>query len=459
MDYTEFLLKKRFILESSGFNINKYDLNLMLYDFQLDIVRWALAKGRAAIFADCGLGKTPMQLEWGYQVYQHTGGNVLLLAPLAVAEQTKREAEKFDIPATICRSQADVRPGINITNYEMLHHFVANEFSGVILDESSILKSYSSKTRNQIIDCFSQTPFRLACTATPAPNDYMELGNHCEFLGVMTRAEMLSMYFIHDGGDTSKWRLKRHAEDIFWQWMASWAVFINNPADLGYPGEDFILPELTIHEHVVDADEPIKESLTLTQRRQARKDSLELRVQRAAEIAQSIEGQCLVWCDLNAESAALTVAIPGAVEVKGSDSPEHKKTAMLGFAKGDIRVLVTKPSIAGFGMNWQGCSNMIFVGLSDSYEQYYQAVRRCYRFGQTKPVNVHIVISAKEGCVRENIERKTQDAKKMQTAMIEYTKEITKKELQSTKRITTPYDPKQAIRLPQWEEMQNVASF
>ena len=459
MDYTEFLLKKRFILESSGFNINKYDLNLMLYDFQLDIVRWALAKGKAAIFADCGLGKTPMQLEWGHQVHQHTGGDILLLAPLAVAEQTKREGDKFDIPVTICRSQADVQPGINITNYEMLHSFVSKKFTGVILDESSILKNYSSKTRNQIIDAFSQTPFRLACTATPAPNDYMELGNHSEFLGVMSRAEMLSMYFIHDGGDTSKWRLKHHAEDIFWQWMASWSVFINNPANLGYPGDQFELPELIIHEHVVDADEPIKETLSLTERRQARKDSLNLRVQRAAEIVQSVDRQCLIWCDLNAESEALTSAIPGAVEVKGSDSPDHKKSAMLGFSKGEIKNLVTKPSIAGFGMNWQICSDMIFVGLSDSYEQYYQAVRRCYRFGQTKPVNVHIVISAREGCVKENIERKTQDAKKMQTAMIELTKEITKKELQSTKRITTPYNPKQGIRLPDWSEMQNAASF
>lgn len=453
MDYSEFLLKKRFILESSGFNIDKYDLNLMLFDFQLDIVRWALAKGRAAIFADCGLGKTPMQLEWGYQVHQHTGGNVLLLAPLAVAEQTKREGEKFGIDVNICRSQEDVKPGINITNYEMLHKFTTEDFTGVILDESSILKSYNSKMRNEIINYFSQTPFRLACTATPAPNDYMELGNHCEFLGVMTRAEMLSMYFVHDGGDTAKWRLKHHAEDIFWQWMASWAVVISNPADLGYPGDAFNLPELTIHQHIVDADEPTTESLTLTQRRQARKDSLELRVAKAAEIAETIEGQCLVWCDLNAESEALKKAISGAVEVKGSDSNEHKKASMLGFTTGDVKTIVTKPSIAGFGMNWQGCSDMIFVGLSDSYEQYYQAVRRCYRFGQTKPVNVHIVISAKEGCVKENIERKTQDARKMQQATVEYTKEITKKELQTTKRITTPYDPKQMIRLPEWDEM------
>ncbi|MHB8061348.1 MAG: helicase-related protein, partial [Ruminiclostridium sp.] len=361
---------------------------------------------------------------------------------------------------TLCRSQADVRPGINITNYEMLPHFIAKDFEGIILDESSVLKSYNSKLRTQIIDSFSHTPFRLACTATPAPNDYMELGNHCEFLGVMSRAEMLAMYFVHDGGDTSKWRLKHHAEDIFWQWMASWAIFLSNPADLGYPGEKYELPELIIHEHVVDGDEPSHETLSLMERRQARKDSLDLRVQRAAEIAQEIEGQCLVWCDLNSESELLKKSIPGAIEVKGSDSSEHKKNSMLGFSKGEVKTLVTKPSIAGFGMNWQTCSHEIFVGLSDSYEQYYQAVRRCYRFGQTKPVNVHIVISAKEGCVKENIERKTQDALKMQTAMIEFTKEITKKELQSTKRITTPYNPEMKIKLPQWEEMmESAASF
>lgn len=459
MDYNSFLMKKRFILESSGFNISKYDLNLMLYDFQCDIVRWALAKGKAAIFADCGLGKTPMQLEWGYQVHKYTGGNVLLLAPLAVSEQTKREGDKFNIPVTICRNQADVQPGINITNYEMLHNFVASSFTGIILDESSILKHFDSKMRTQIIENFSQTPFRLACTATPAPNDYMELGNHSEFLGVMTRAEMLSMYFVHDGGDTSKWRLKRHAEDIFWQWTSSWSVFISNPSDLGYDGGRYNLPELIINERIVDGDETSQEVLSLMERREARRESLESRVKEAAEIAKSIEGQCLIWCDLNFESELLTKSIPGAVEVKGSDKPEHKKNAMLGFSKGEVRVLVTKPSIAGFGMNWQNCSNMIFVGLSDSYEQYYQAVRRCYRFGQEKPVNVHIVISAKEGCVKENIERKTRDAEKMQAAMIELTKEITKKELQSTKRITTPYNPELTIALPQWEEMRKIASF
>ena len=454
MNYSEFLQNKRFILESSGFEIDKMDLNLMLYEFQQDIVRWALAKGKSAIFADCGLGKTAMQLEWGYQVHLHTGGNVLLLAPLAVSEQTKREGDKFNIPVTICRSQDDVRPGINITNYEMLHNFVAAEFVGIILDESSILKHFDSKMRTQIIENFSQTPYRLACTATPAPNDYMELGNHAEFLGVMSRSEMLAMYFVHDGGDTSKWRLKRHAEDIFWEWMASWAVFLNNPSNLGYPGESFILPELVIHEHIVDGDAcDVVTTLTLMERRQARRDSLDLRVAKAAEIAMESFDQCLVWCDLNSESDALKKSIPGAVEVKGSDKPEHKSNSMLGFSKGEVPVLVTKPSIAGFGMNWQNCNRMIFVGLSDSYEQYYQAVRRCYRFGQTRPVHVHIVISAKEGCVKANIERKNADAQKMQNAMIELTKEITQKELKQTSRITTPYVAGSMMLLPAWEEM------
>lgn len=451
--YSNFLEQKKFILESSGFDIDKEKLNSKLYDFQKDIVRWALKKGRAAIFADCGLGKTAMQLEWGYQVHKYTGGNILLLAPLAVSDQTKREGEKFGIECHVVRSQEEVKPGINITNYEMLHNFVASEFEGIILDESSILKHFTSKIRTQIIENFNKTSYRLACTATPAPNDYMELGNHSEFLGVMKRTEMLAMYFVHDGGDTSKWRLKKHAESIFWQWMASWSVFINNPANLGYEDNGYTLPELIMHEHVVDGEIDTMLSLSLTERRNARRESLVDRVQKAAELANTNDEQWLVWCDLNDESDALTKSIRDAVEVKGTSKPDHKAKTMLGFSNEDVRVIVTKPSIAGFGMNWQNCNNMIFVGLSDSYEQFYQAVRRCWRFGQDKPVNVHIVISAKEGCVKENIERKNRDAQKMQTEMIALTKEITKKELQSTKRIVTEYKAVNKMMLPMWEEM------
>lgn len=454
MDYEHFLKNKRFVLESCGFDIDKNTLNPKLYDFQKDIVRWALAKGRACIFADCGMGKTAMQLSWSYQIYKHSDftAKVLILAPLSVCEQTKREGLKFGYEVNICESQADVKPGINITNYEKLDKFVANEFNAVVLDESSILKSFTGKVRTAIIDNFINVPYKLACTATPAPNDYMELGNHSEFCGVMTRSEMLSMFFVHDGGETSKWRLKGHAEDVFWQWMASWCVFVDNPRNLGYEIDGFDLPSLHINEIIVDGDEPSQESLSLTERREARKQSLQLRCEKAAEYVNNSDEQWLVWCDLNDESHTLHSLINDSVEVQGSDKDEHKTNSMLNFAQGDIKCLVTKPKIAGFGMNWQNCHNMIFTGLSDSYEAYYQALRRCWRFGQTKEVNVYIIISAKEGCVKQNIERKQTDFIKMQKEMTELTKEITKKELKKTCRLSTPYNPQTKMILPDWEE-------
>ena len=452
MNYEEFLSNKRFVLESSGFDIDISELNPKLFQYEKDVVRWALKKGKACIFSDCGTGKTAMQLEWAQKVHEHTNGMILILAPLAVAEQTKREGEKFGIDVKVCEKQDDCVNGINITNYEKLDRFVANKFVGIVLDESSILKSYSGKVRTSIINNFHEVPYKLACTATPAPNDYMELGNHSEFCGVMTRAEMLSMFFVHDGGQTSKWRLKGHAQDVFWQWLATFSVFIDNPKNIGYDMDGFDLPELNVTEIVVDGDMPISETLTLSERRQARKDSLELRCEKAAELVNSSDERWLVWCDLNDESSRLHELINESVEVRGSDNPEHKGKSMLAFSDGKIKALVTKPSIAGFGMNWQNCHNMIFTGLSDSYEQFYQAVRRCWRFGQEYPVNVYIIISAREGCVKENIERKQADFLKMQKEMTELTKEITKKELRSTCRISTPYEPKQIMRLPDWEE-------
>ena len=452
MDYEEFLKNKRFVLESSGFDIDKSQLNPMLYDFQKDIVRWALKKGKACIFADCGLGKTPMQLSWAHQVHMHTGGDVLILTPLAVAEQTKREAEKFGYDAKVVDKQDDCINGINITNYEKLDRFAANHFSGIVLDESSILKSYSGKVRTAIIQNFHEVPYKLACTATPAPNDYMELGNHSEFCGVMTRPEMLSMFFVHDGGETSKWRLKGHAEDVFWQWLSTFSVFVDNPNNIGYEIDGYNLPELKIKEIIVDGDTTTTENLTLTERRQARKDSLLKRCERASELVNNSNEQWLVWCDLNDESHKLHELIEESVEVEGSDKEQHKSSAMLDFSNGNIKCLVTKPKIAGFGMNWQNCHNMIFTGLSDSYEQYYQALRRCWRFGQSDQVNVYIIISSKEGCVKENIERKQKDFEKMQKEMTELTKEITKKELRSTCRISTPYEPQIHLTLPMWDE-------
>lgn len=458
MNYDEFLKTKQIITRPSGFE--PYPIIGKHFDWQKDIERWAIRKGKAALFEDCGLGKTLQQLEWARQVSLHIGKPVLIVAPLAVAQQTKREGLKFGYEVTVCRSQTDVKPGINITNYEMLEHFDPTKYGGVVLDESSILKSYTSKTKQQIIDMFRDTPYKLACTATPAPNDFMELGNHAEFLGVMSRSEMLSTFFIHDGGSTQNWRLKGHAQNEFWRWVASWAVVLSNPADLGYDGTAYELPPLNVIEHVVKTGIKCNASgqeylfsvapQTLNDRRAARKNSLEQRVKECAEIANSTDQQVLVWCDLNDESKALTKAINGAVEVTGSDSDEHKADAMMGFTNGSIRVLVSKPKIAGWGMNWQNSNNEIFCGLSDSFEAYYQAVRREWRFGQKNEVNVHIVTSDAEESVKANIERKQADAQRMTSEMVKYTKDILREDIRGTERMSDDYIPTEEMILPNW---------
>lgn len=458
MTYPDFIKSKAITTTASGIDVPAAKLNPHLFSFQRDIVRWALAKGKAAIFADCGDGKTAMQLEWAEQIRRRTGGKVLVIAPLAVSAQTKREGEKFGINVNICASQEDVTADmVNITNYEKLDKFIASEFIAVVLDESSIIKSFTGKLRNQIITAFAQTPYKLACTATPAPNDYMELGNHAEFLGVMTRAEMLAMYFVHDGGQTSKWRLKGHAADLFWKWLASWCVVVGDPKELGYDISGFDLPELHVHQIIVDGNQTVSESLSLTERRNARRDSLELRCRAAAELVNGSDDNWLCWCDLNDEADTLARLISGAKNVQGSDSPEYKSATMLDFAAGKLKCLVTKPKIAGYGMNWQNCHRMIFVGLSDSFEAYYQAVRRCWRFGQNAPVDVYIIISAREGAVKENIERKEAENAAMKRNLIELTKDITKRNLTATCRISAEYEPHTSMRLPYWEEFRNYA--
>jgi len=443
MDYTEFLEQKQRVDTPTGHEASFTIPSL--YDFQRDIAKWAIRRGRAAVWADCGLGKTPMQLSCAEEIRRHTGGNVLILAPLAVSAQTIREGDKFGVVVRAARNQSQVHDGITIANYEMLDHFDPSKFSGIVLDESSILKNLSGKIRNQIVDSFKSVPYRFAFTATPSPNDYMEIGNHAEFLGVMTMAEMLATFFCHDGGETSKWRLKGHAEDAFWKWLCSWAVMLRNPSDLGYDGSRFILPELKMNHHVVESKTATVGSLfameaqTLTERRDARRESMQERIAKTADIVSKSDGQWLIWCDLNAESEALTAAIPGAVEVKGADSVEHKESSMLGFSNGSVRVLVTKPSIAGHGMNWQKCHNMAFVGLSDSFEQFYQAVRRCYRFGQELPVNVHVITSEKEGAVVANIQRKEADAKRMADNMIEHMHDLNTENIKGTSRDEMAY--------------------
>lgn len=440
-DYAKFLEAKRITAPPTGL-VDVPELSAHLFDFQRDIVTWALKRGRAAIFADCGMGKTPMQLEWA----KHIPGDVLILAPLAVASQTTREGAKFGVNVTLCRTQSDVRPGVNIANYEMLEHFDAGSFTGIVLDESSILKSYDGRTRTQIISAFHRTPYRLACTATPAPNDYMELGNHAEFLGIMSRVEMLATFFVHDGGETQKWRLKGHAESEFWKWMASWSVMIRRPSDLGYDDGDFVLPPLDAREIIVKVDQPSQgflfavEAQTLQERIAARRDTLEDRVSVCAGLVNASEGPFLVWCNLNSESEALAKSILGAVEVRGSDSPEKKERAMADFSEGLLRVLVTKSSIAGFGMNWQHCNQMAFVGLSDSWEQYYQAVRRCWRFGQTKPVKAYLIAAETEGAVLANIKRKEADAEAMAENMVSHMRELNQKEIHGgSTRMTDSY--------------------
>lgn len=451
--YHKFIKSKAITVTAKGFDVPVTELNPLLFEFQRDIVRWALGKGKAAIFADCGDGKTAMQLEWAEQIRKRTGGKVLIVAPLAVSAQTKREGEKFGIEVNICASQEDATAeSVNITNYEKLEKFVASEFIAIVLDESSIIKSFSGKIRNQIIGMFAQTPYKLACTATPAPNDYMELGNHSEFLGVMTRAEMLAMYFVHDGGQTSKWRLKGHAESLFWKWLSSWCVVMDDPKKLGYEIDGYDLPKLNIHEIIVDGDEPTNETLSLTERRQARRDSLSERCNAAAELVNNSNDTWLVWCDLNDEAEELHRIISDSVNVQGSDKAEFKADSMLNFAAGNIKCLVTKPKIAGYGMNWQNCHNMIFVGLSDSFEAYYQALRRCWRFGQLEDVDVYIIISAREGAVKENIERKQTENEAMKQHLIELTKDITRRELTATCRISAEYKPMTTMILPKWEE-------
>ena len=384
----------------------------------------------------------------------------MILAPLAVSKQTAQEASKFGITCNLAEGQEDIKPGINITNYEKIHKFDTDSFSGVVLDESSILKSYAGKTTKDLQERFAYTPYKLCCTATPSPNDYTEIGTTAEFLGVMPRSEMLATFFINDSikkkgkNDRIGWRLKRHAEKEFFRWMATWSMMIKSPADLGYNGEKFVLPKLHVKANILKS-EPDAESLfveyaeTLQERREARKQSLDERVEMAKNIARTKEN-CLIWCDYNNESTALHKAIRESVEVKGSDTPEHKEKAMMGFASGDVKYLVTKPSICGFGMNWQNCHDMIFCGLSDSYEQFYQAIRRCYRFGQKHEVNVHVIISEKEMNVLNNIKRKQADHHRMSIEMVKVMSESAKVELFGQQRKNTDYIPEIAMEVPSW---------
>jgi len=421
-EYARLLESKQRRVAPAG--IADFELSPVLFDFQRAITGWALRMGRAAIFADCGLGKTLMQLEWA----RHIPGRSIIVCPLSVAQQTVRESAKLGLESTFER---EPRSGsrIVVTNYHNLHKFDASEFSGVVLDESSILKSLDGKTKALITEMFGATSYRLACTATPSPNDYIELGNHAEFLGVCSTAEMLSEFFVHDGETTSEWRLKGHAKDAFWKWVSSWAALISSPEDLGFDGSRFVLPELHVVHHTTDAvgsdDMPTlfpMPASSMSERREARRNSVEIRARLAADIASKLSGPVLFWCDFNAE-ADMIEELTGAVQVSGSDSPEDKETRLDAFSTGAARMLVTKPKIAGFGMNWQHCADMVFVGLSDSYEAFYQAVRRCWRFGQERPVTCHIITSEAEAAVVLNIQAKHEKMATMGAEMKKHVKD------------------------------------
>lgn len=432
MNYLEFLQTKIKHIEPVGRSVKQSEIHPKLFDWQNKTVQWAVKLGRAAIFADTGLGKTFLQLEWARLI----GGKVLIIAPLSVARQTAREAHKISQEVKYVRKQADIDTAISITNYEMIEHFDASYFDGVVLDESSILKNFSGVIRKQLTDMFSKTKYRLCCTATPAPNDQSEIGNHAEFLGVCSGSEMLAMFFVHDG---MEWRLKGHATRDFYHWLSSWSLSIQLPSDLGFDDKGYKLPKLNIlptfiqSNYVPDGELFFSKLHGIHDRVKVREDSIQIKLPQVKKLLENSNEQWIVWCGLNDESHAIAKEIDGAVEIEGSDDPEKKAEAIEAFQDGKFKILVTKPKIVGFGMNFQNCHNMIFFGMNDSFEMYYQCVRRCYRFGQKKQVNVHLILSSAETGIYENVMEKERVAKSMSRALIEHVQEFEKIELGLTK--------------------------
>jgi len=426
-DYQSFLASKR--LEAKPRGIDPVgEINPLLFPFQRDVVKWALKLGRAAIFADTGLGKTGMQVEFGRHVALHTNLPVLILAPLAVTGQTVREGKKFGVEVTPCRSQSDVKPGVNITNYEMLKHFDPDAFGGIILDESGILKNFMGSTKRAIIEAFKDTQFKLACTATPAPNDHLELGNHAEFLDVMFSNEMISCWFINDTMSAGDYRLKKHAEKDFWRWVCSWAACFTSPADIGYDGSNYVLPPLQFHEHVVDVDVTSQSNgmlfrtpeMNATNIHAEKKLTTTERAEKVREIVAADESgePWIIWCDTDYEADALVKALPHAVELRGSEPTTAKERKIADFLDGKTRILISKPKILGWGLNFQHCRKMAFVGLSYSYESLYQAIRRSWRYGQTQAVDCHLVMAETEGPIFRTIREKQAAHETMKAEMI-----------------------------------------
>ena len=424
MDYKDFLNTKKKEFIECGFEPK--NLNKNLFDFQKYTLDVACRKGRFALFFDCGLGKTLMQLSWAEQVVNYTNMPVLVLAPLAVTAQTIKEGVKFGIELSLLDLESkQLDNGIYIINYDQLKNIDTSLFSGVVLDESSILKGRDGKLSRLIIDSFSKTPYRLACTATPSPNDHMELGQHAEFLGAMSYLEMLAMYFVHDGGQTSKWRLRKHAKDDFWQFVCTWSMSMDSPKTLGFDVCGYDLPDIEYIEHIIPVENNTNTLFTTaavsaTDLNKDLRRSMDDRIKKATELVNSNNEQWIVWGLQNKETDMLSKAIADGVNVQGSDKPNVKANNLNGFADNDFRVLITKTSIASFGMNYQNCCNMVFCSYDFKFESFYQAVRRCYRFGQKRKVKVHLLIPESQTNVRRTILEKEKKHKEMIAEMSKY---------------------------------------
>ena len=458
-DYESFVAGKLAHHVSTGL-AGDHPMPSRAFPFQRDLVTWALRRGRAAIFASTGLGKTLMQCVWADVVASETGGRVLILAPLAVAQQTLAEAALLGIPAVIAREMSGIGPGITITNYDRLHKFDGVRFEGVVRDEASIIKHHDAKTFARLVERFRDTPYKLAATATPAPNDFTELGTHAEFLGVCSRTEMLAEWMTHDGGDTSVWRLKGHARQAFWRWVSTWGAMVRRPSDLGYDDGAYALPPLVHHEHLLPLDQAdvfatgrmfAEEAAGLLERRRARKHSLSRRVDECVTTVQAEPDEpWIVWAELNSEQDAIADGLGDAcVSIYGTLDIEEKEARLAKFLNGEKRILLTKPKIAGWGINAQRAARMAFVGVNDSWESYHQAVRRCWRFGQKREVHVHVFASEAEGAVVRNLQRKEEAAAQMGIELSRETGITIREEVFGLKRETNAYT-RPRLEMPRW---------
>ena len=433
-EYQEFIRSKVRSAKPKGFEVTASDLPPLLKPWQAECVRWALRQGRAALFEDTGLGKTFQQLAWADQVYRRDGRPVVVHTPVGIRAQTKREAEKFEITSLVAvvDEPSEIVDGINLINYEKLHKFDSSIWGGVVLDESQILKNFTGKIKQLLIDSYRSTPYRLACTATPAPNDHKELGNHADFLGVMPSNEMLSRWFINDTMNAGGYRLKKHAQKDFWRWVTSWAVCLSKPSDMGGDDSGYVLPRLTVERHIVEvaydgqADGFLfdVEGISATNIHEEKRRTNVERAKRVAEIVKQSAMPVLVWCYTDYESSELMKHLPQATEVRGSMPEKKKQDLLFGFAQGEFPILVTKPSIAGIGLNFQICATQIFASLSFSFEEYYQAVRRSWRFGQKNSVTIHIIGGNADGNIEKSIGRKESEHELMQKSMADVMKQF-----------------------------------